>query len=128
MKSVIQNKVYQVILGKSFRSYYPNFPYDDQLKIAEFIHHIEHFGFTGLKGRNKPSHHVPKHHPNWSERVKHAQEHHLWHYHIGIPYYQEHNIGDFTSEYVLHYILGDDFIKIVAMSPHPPLILPNDLE
>lgn len=117
-----------VILSENFKKHFIHFPRQDRIKIFAFIEYIEQYGFTGLKGRNKPSHHVPKDHPNWSERVRHAQENHLWHYHIGIPYYQESYIGNITSEYVLHYILGYDFIKIVAMSPHPPLILPDDLE
>lgn len=30
-----------------------------------------------------------------------------------------------TSEYVLHYTKGDDFIKLVDLSAHPPLQLPT---
>ena len=117
-----------VILGEVFKERFVNFPRQDRIKIFEFIAHVEQYGFDGLKGRNKASHHVPKDHPNWSERVQHALDHNLWHYHIGIPNYELSNQGDCTSEYVLHYILGDDFIKIVEMSPHPPLILPQNLD
>lgn len=116
-----------VILGENFKKHFVNFPRQDRIKIFEFIEHIEQYGFDGLIGRNKASHNAPKDHPNWSERVKHAMDNNLWHYHIGIPHYELSEKGDYTSEYVLHYILGDDFIKIVEMSPHPPLILPDEL-
>lgn len=118
----------RVDYGKVFSERLPHFPKEDKIKIAQFIAHIKQFGFDGLQGRNKSSDNVPFNHPNWAERVKYAQEHNLWHYHIGIPKYELSEKGDYTSEYVLHYILGDDFIKIVEMSPHPPLILPNELD
>ncbi|MDO4440591.1 MAG: hypothetical protein Q4B81_00225 [Moraxella sp.] len=115
----------RVDFGKIFSERLPNFPRADKLKIAEFIQHIKSFGFDGLKGRNKSSDNVPFDNPDWSKRVQYAQKHNLWHYHIGIPDYQESDKGDHTSEYVLHYIKGDDFIKIVDLSAHPPLHLPD---
>lgn len=119
----------KVLLGETFQKHFLRFPHSDQMKIFAFIAHVEQYGFAGLSGRNKPSHNVPTNHPNWLERVQHAQDNNLWHYHIGIPNYAQNNPhGDWTSEYVLHYVLGDDFIKIVDMSPHPPLILPDDLD
>lgn len=118
----------RVDYGKVFAERLPHFPKEDKLKIANFIVHIKKFGFDGLQGRNKSSDNVPFNHPNWSERVKYAQKNNLWHYHIGIPHYELSEKGDYTSEYVLHYILGDDFIKIVDMSPHPPLRLPDELD
>lgn len=44
---------------------------------------------------------------------------------VGIPNYEKSEKGDYTSEYVLHYIKGDDFIKLVDLSAHPPLNLPS---
>lgn len=68
---------------------------------------------------------VPKNDPDWLNKVKYAQAYNLWHYHIGIPNYELSEKGDYTSEYVLHYIKGENFIKIVDLSAHPPLHLPS---
>lgn len=73
--------------GQLFLKHLPNFPKDDILKIMEFVQHIQRFGFDGLLGRNKSSEYVPKDNPYWLERLKYAQQHRLWHYHIGIPNY-----------------------------------------
>lgn len=115
----------RVIFGRKFAEYFPNFPKSDKEKIVAFANHIEQFGFDGLQGRNKSSDDVPVTHPNWSERIIYAKTHNLWHYHIGIPNYEKSEKGDYTSEYVLHYIKGDDFIKLVDLSAHPPLNLPS---
>lgn len=114
-----------IIYGEKFRQHLKNFPKSDQLKIKEFVEHVQQFGFEGLQGRNKPSDDVPTDNPHWGEIVTYAQEHQLWHFHIGIPSYTTSEQGDLTSEYVLHYVKGDDFIKIVDLSDHPPLKLPS---
>ena len=114
-----------VLYGEKFRQHLKNFPKSDQLKIKAFVEYVEEFGFDGLQGRNKSSDDVPKVHPNWQKIVAYAQEHQLWHYHIGIPSHMLSDKGDMTSEYVLHYTKGDDFIKLVDLSAHPPLQLPT---
>lgn len=119
-------KFMNVIYGDKFKSHLKHFPAIDQLKIKKFVEHIEQYGFEGLTGRNKSSDNVPTTHPNWRERVKYVQDNQLWHYHIGIPNYSSSEQGDYTSEYVLHYIKGENFIKIIDLSPHPPLILPSE--
>ncbi|MDO4223032.1 MAG: hypothetical protein Q4D05_03260 [Acinetobacter sp.] len=118
----------QVFFSQSFSKKLVNFPRADQLKIKAFKDHIQQHGFIGLKGRNKSSDNVPKDNPKWLETVKHAQANHLWHYHIGIPEYIELASGECVSQYVLHYVLGDGFIKIVDLSPHPPLELPQNID
>ena len=115
----------EVRFGQIFLKHFNNFPKADQIKIRAFAKHIEQFGFDGLQGRNKSSDDAPVTHPNWSERIIYAKTHNLWHYHIGIPNYEKSEKGDYTSEYVLHYIKGDDFIKLVDLSAHPPLNLPS---
>lgn len=115
----------RVVLGEKFKFHYKNFPISDRKIIFEFITHVEENGFDGLHGRNKRSDDVPKDNPNWAKEVTHAQTHKLWHYHIGIPSYTQSDKGDFTSEYILHYILEQDFIVIVDMSSHPPFLLPT---
>lgn len=78
-----------------------------------------------MEGCNNSSDNVPKDDPQWIIKVSYAQKHHLWHYHIGIPYYEISQKGDKVSEYILHYIKGNGFIKLVSMSYHPPFELPN---
>lgn len=68
---------------------------------------------------------MPKDDPFWLSKVKYAQTYRLWHYHIGIPNYTLSEKGDYTSEYVLRYILNDDEIILVNMSVHPPFDLPS---
>ncbi len=109
-----------------FRQIFPNFPQKDKLKIAQFIRHVEQNGLTNLTDRNKSSADVHKDDPDFLNKVTKAREYNLWHYHIGIPYYETATNGDMVSEYILHYIKGDDFIKIVDLDSHPPFILPSN--
>lgn len=90
-----------------------------------FVAHLKNFGFDSLEGCNKSSDNVPKDDPQWSIKVAYAQKYNLWHYHIGIPNYETSTKGDKVSEYILHYIKGDDFVKLVSISYHPPFELPS---
>lgn len=117
----------KVYFGEKIAAQIMNFPDEDLQKIFAFKQHIETYGFDKLVGRNKSSDNVPFNDPFWSEKVAKAQTYNLWHYHIGIPHYDESNgVGDFTSQYVVHYIKGNDFIKIVDFSAHPPFQLPTE--
>lgn len=117
-----------VVFSPLFKQYLKNFPKQDQIKIGEFVEHLQKFGFTGLQGRNKSSDNVPTDDPNWAKKVRFAQQHSLWHYHIGIPSYTQTVAGELTSEYILHYRLLADKIVIVGMSAHPPFELPTESE
>ncbi|MCP2041929.1 hypothetical protein L1281_002547 [Neisseria sp. HSC-16F19] len=113
--------------GKRFEAEFKNFPHADKIKISKFILHVQKNGFKGLPGRNKPSDDVPPDDPNWLEKVRYAQRYNLWHYHIGIPEYTPGcTYGDMTSKYVIHYIKGEGFIKIVDFSEHPPFKPPTE--
>lgn len=103
-----------------------NFPKPDLDKINAFVQHVRQFGFENLPGRNKCSDEVPKDALDWINKVRYAQMHNLWHYHIGIPYYDADGLwGDQTSRYILHYVKGDGFIKVVDFNQHPPFCLPT---
>lgn len=116
-----------VYLGERFKSELKNYPKEDQNKIVDFLLHVKEKGFSELVGRNKPSDDVPTDDPQWLKKVSYAQKYNLWHYHIGIPEYDTSGgIGNYTSKYILHYIKGDGFIKIVDMTEHPPFNLPSD--
>ena len=117
----------EVLLSEQFKAELKNFPQLDKEKITSFILHIQHQGMENLPGKNKPSHDVPRNDPKWLDKVSYAQHHNLWHYHIGIPNYNtDCPRGEQTSEYILHYIKGDGFIKIVDFSAHPPFKLPAE--
>ncbi len=103
-----------------------NFPNADLIKIKAFENHVKKYGLENLKGRNKSSSDVPRDAPNWLAKVQYARQHNLWHYHIGIPNYEESEKGDMVSEYILHYVKGEQEIKIVDMSSHPPFVLPSE--
>ncbi len=116
----------RVEFGTRFKNAIPNFPKNDREKIRQFITHLQQYGFEGLTGRNKSSDDINPDDPDYLQKLTKVQKHNLWHYHIGIPKYETATNGEQVSEYVLHYCKGDDFIKIVDMSPHPPFILPSD--
>lgn len=116
----------KVILSPVFAQYLKNYPKTDREIILAFINHVEQFGFDGLQGRNKSSDNVPTDDPNWLTKVKYAQQYQLWHYHIGIPYFTLSEQGDYVSEYVLHYTLGDDEIVLIDLDSHPPFNLPKE--
>ncbi|WP_447765810.1 hypothetical protein [Enterobacter asburiae] len=117
-----------VQIGKLFGKEVLNFPVDDQTKIFSFIKYVQQNGLNGLEGRNKNSENVPTDDPDFVSKVKTAQTHKLWHYHIGIvDYDMTKRFGDRTSEYILHYknelIAGE--IKVVDFSSHPPFRPPS---
>lgn len=113
-----------VAIGKLFSEERKNFLESDQLKIANFIFHVNNHGLTNLTGRNKSSADVPKDDPDWLAKVTYAISNKLWHYHIGIPQYNTSLKGDQVSEYVLHYIREANYIKIVRLDDHSPFALP----
>lgn len=115
-----------VTFSRDFQSKFPNFPKTDKEKILEFVRYVTEQGLTNLQGRNKNSDNVPTNDPNWRQKVAYAQQHKLWHYHIGIPSYETASNGEQVSEYILHYQRFDDEIRIVSMSYHPPFELPNE--
>ena len=127
-KNFDDNHPIVVVFSPLFKQCVKNYPKADQLKIGEFVEHLQNYGFAGLQGRNKSSDNVPTDDPNWAKKVAFVQQYSLWHYHIGIPSYTQTATGELTSEYVLHYRLLADRIVIVGMSAHPPFELPTENE
>lgn len=118
--------VFIVELGKLFSKHLQNFPEQDRKAIYLFSEHIKQRGFGGLEGKNKSSDDVPFSDPDFVAKVEYAVKNHLWHYHIGIVRYDlTKPYGQRTSEYVLHYQLLGDVVKLVDYSPHPPFELPK---
>lgn len=118
----------KVEIGKLFGREVLNFPPDDQTKILAFINAVKSNGLVNLEGRNKNSDEVPKDDVEFVSKVRTAQAHKLWHYHIGIVDYDlTKPFGNRTSEYVLHYKneMIPDEIKIVDFSSHPPFRPPT---
>lgn len=111
-----------------FAQHFPNFPRDDQVKIAEFIIHCQTYGLTGLPGKIRHSDNVPGTDPDYYEKVRYARDNYLWHYHIGIPKFEQPTpwLPYFTSDYVLHFqrFPGNKVIRIVDLGDHNPMILP----
>lgn len=68
--------------SKYFRELFKTLSEEQRLKINSFIRHVQEHGLTNLEGRNKSSDQVPKGTPNRSAKIKYAQKHQLWHYHI----------------------------------------------
>ena len=61
--------------------------------------------------------------------VKFAQQHQLWHYHIGIPEYEKaKGVGNYTSDWVIHYQqLSPSEVKLVEVGDHKPFTLPKQI-
>lgn len=121
--------ILQVQITPKFEEYLKeNFNDEDLEVIGQFVYHVEHYGLEGLQGRNKKSDDIDTNDPNWLTKVRFVNQYNLWHYHIGINEtwygYQESPKGDFTSEYVIHYMKEKDRIVLVYMSSHPPFKLP----
>ena len=126
-KQAVESSPFEVTFGQIFIDHFNHFPIPDQDKIYDFVEHLENRGVEGLPGRNKSSEDVPKEDPQFLAKVKYAQKYNLWHYHIGIPFYDEDRpYGDWTSEYVVHYILKENEVILVDMGDHPPLQLPKE--
>lgn len=92
--------------------------------VADFVDYVETHGLRKLQGRNKSSALSYAHTKKQQADFDYAQKHCLWHYHIGIPCYVG-EFGDKTSEYILHYQRFDDKIVLVALTAHPPFVLPT---
>ena len=126
MDEVEDNKELTVKFDQLFINRFNNYPVSDQKKIADFAHHINISGFAGLPGRNKSSDDVDTNDHLFIEKVNFAKENNLYHYPIGIPEYGTTNqIGDWTSEYILHYKYLDNVVLIADLDNHPPFILPD---
>lgn len=126
MDEVKINKGLTVRFGEVFINRFNNYPVKDQKKIADFANHIDINGFAGLPGRNKSSTNVDKNDHQFIEKVKFARENSLYHYHIGIPEYDKTNqVGDWTSEYILHYKYLDGVVLVADLDNHPPFNLPH---
>ena len=87
-------------------------------KVFEFFQTFEQGGFTaidnyfvqGHKVRNKASDDVDTNDPDFIAKVKFAQQHSLWHFHVGfydfgydLKGYEVSKNGELTSQWVIHY-------------------------
>lgn len=101
-------------------------------KVANFLTHLETKGFSDLIGRNKKSNNPDTDDLNFLQKASFAVKHKLFHYHIGIPYYDQSIQGDLTSKYVIHYSFDIDigYVDVICIDFHPPMELPfeEDLE
>jgi len=97
------NPVYTVKFRRQFAiefQYYPNFQQD---KILDFVEIFEQWGLSDFSKYNG------KISPSWSGLEKtetnydYAKNNNLWHYHIGIPKYQQLHPKYQTSDIVLHF-------------------------
>ncbi|UQV24856.1 MULTISPECIES: hypothetical protein [Vibrio] len=109
-------------------------------KMFEFFQTFEQGGFTaidnyfvqGHKVRNKASDDVDTNDPDFIAKVKFAQQHSLWHFHVGfydfgydLKGYEVSKNGELTSQWVIHYQkFADNHINVADLTPHPPFELP----
>ncbi|HGT2664506.1 TPA: hypothetical protein ACM2MD_000067 [Raoultella planticola] len=116
-----------VSVTEHFKARYKNFPPKSRRKISAFIKEVMEGGFAQLEGRNKFSDDVSTDDPDFLAKVHFVNEHCLWHYHVGIHYYEmDKPHGDRTSMFVLHYKRHDAAnISVNHLSPHPPFTLPT---
>ena len=106
---------FSIVFAEEFKQ----FPSPDQDKILDFIEIYETHGlsdFSKYEGKISPS---------WSGNISqdnysYAQDNALWHYHIGIPDYQQRHSAYKTSDWVLHFQWKNrgDHITIVDLYSH----------
>ncbi|WP_066804284.1 hypothetical protein [Moraxella oblonga] len=108
----------------SFKTCLATFDDETRQAILTFVFYVRQHGLKGLTGRNKSSVPINPRTKKEQANFEYAQKHCLWHYHIGIPHYVGDD-GDKTSQYILHYQRFDDRIVLLALSAHPPFVLPN---
>ncbi|WP_052110536.1 hypothetical protein [Pseudomonas plecoglossicida] len=93
-------------------------------KIDDFTEHFTDYGFVGLPGKLKPSWHVPGADREYETKKQFAVANYIWHYHVGIPYYQaakDPKAPYKVSDYVVHFqrFPGDMHIRLVDLDFHP---------
>lgn len=95
--------VFTVKFKTKFAQEFKNFPTAQQDKILDFIEIFQKVGlsdFTKYEGKISPS---------WASlnitdtNYHYAKQNHLWHYHIGIPIYEQRHSKYKTSDVVLHF-------------------------
>lgn len=104
----------------TFAREFKNLPSPDSDKILDFIDIYEAHGLSDF------SLYIGKLAPSWSGNFisatdyNYAQEHSLWHYHVGIPEYESNHPKYQTSEYLLHFQWPDrgNHITIVDLYSH----------
>ena len=97
-------------------------------KVAAFLTHLETKGFLGLQGRNKKSNNPETDDFNFQQKASFAVKHKLFHYHIGIPHYEQGIQSDLTSKYIIHYSFDADlgYVDVICIDYHPPMQLPYE--
>lgn len=68
---------------------YPHLNIGFKLKLNEFREAVLNDDMSVLKGRNKSSDDVDFDNNNFINDIKFAQQYNLWHYHLGIPKYEQ---------------------------------------
>lgn len=112
-----KNKLnYEFEFGHLFLEEYKHYPRDQQDAIASFLKTFLTYGlydFSNFKGKVACSWKgLSNNHPHFDF----AKKNNLWHYHIGIPDYQQSLYFDYkTSDYLLHFMLLHNRTKIVLI-------------
>lgn len=120
-----------VTFSVHFDELYRNYlPANDVDKIDDFTEHFEQFGFSGLPGKLAPTWNVPGIDVDYEEKKRFAVEHYLWHYHVGVPFYQPPRnpaASWMTSDWVVHFqrFPGDLEIRLVDYDCHDPMHMPQ---
>lgn len=110
--------------------YRERLPKGDLDKIDDFTEHFVEYGFDGLPGKLKATWNVPGFDRQYEEKRRFAVDNFLWHYHVGIPFYQAANHPNATylvSEWVVHFqrFPGDRHIRLVDLDFHNPMHMPK---
>lgn len=114
------SSVYHVRMNRQFSIEFGNYPEYQQDKILDFVNLFKQFGlsdFSKYDGKIAPSwSNLESSNPNYI----YAKANNLWHYHIGIPIYQQVHSKYKTSNVVLHFQWeqGENVIYLVDIYNH----------
>lgn len=118
-----------VDFGTTFLDYYSNrYSETTKDKIDDFIEHVVENGLYGWIGKVSPSNKVPNTYPDQQKIIARANEHKLWHAHIGEPCFKDSWNGNYkVSNWVIHFQKFNNWhIKLLELDYHNPMTLPSD--
>jgi hypothetical protein len=108
---------FTVGFGQQFLKEWPQFDADQKARVSEFVALVQKHGLVQahLPGKLTPSW-IGAGQPNF----QYAQQHSLWHYHLGYPSWTKHAHAPWTSDWVIHFqhLAGSSHVDVLDLYTH----------
>lgn len=110
---------FTVGVGPQWKKEWPHYQPDQKYQVQLFIHTFQQHGLDPTKFQGRIS-------PSWMNLLKGSQAYNytttnwLWHYHIGLPSYTKSVVGDYVSDWLLHFqwVNHSRHIDLIELSTH----------